>query len=302
MSPTLVVHDAHKTFGDSVALQGAELELQRGELLCLLGPNGAGKTTLIRAIAGRVRLDRGNIELLPEETRRDHQNQLGVVPQEVALYSRLTAKENLEAFGRLHGVPVAELRSRIEWAMEWTGLAARADDLVGTFSGGMQRRLNLACGVLHRPAVVLLDEPTVGVDPQSRARIWEMLAVLRNEGTSLLLTTHQLDEAQQYCQRIVIIDHGRTIAAGSLPDLVAQTMGTHRLVTLTLQRPLETFAAGRLYNQGRALELQLSSLSDELPAVLAQLQQLAVPVQDIQIESASLQSVFLHLTGRELRE
>lgn len=302
MSPTLVVHDAHKTFGDSVALQGAELELQRGELLCLLGPNGAGKTTLIRAIAGRVRLDRGNIELLPEETRRDHQNQLGVVPQEVALYSRLTAKENLEAFGRLHGVPVAELRSRIEWAMEWTGLAARADDLVGTFSGGMQRRLNLACGVLHRPAVVLLDEPTVGVDPQSRARIWEMLAVLRNEGTSLLLTTHQLDEAQQYCQRIVIIDHGRTIAAGSLPDLVAQTMGTHRLVTLTLQRPLDTFSVGRLFNQGRALELQLSSLSDELPAVLAQLQQLAVPVQDIQIESASLQSVFLHLTGRELRE
>lgn len=302
MSPALSVIDAHKTFGDTVALQGAAFELHRGELLCLLGPNGAGKTTLIRAVAGRVRLDRGEIRLPTDRATGDARTPLGIVPQEVALYPRLTARENLEAFGRLHGVHTRELKSRIDWAMDWTGLAARAHDQVGSFSGGMQRRLNLACGVLHRPAVVLLDEPTVGVDPQSRARIWEMLTALRNEGTSLVLTTHQLDEAQQYCERIVIIDHGRTIAAGTLTELISQTMGTQRRVLLSLQKTLDRFPTGVLSQQGRSLELQLTDFATELPSVLEQLHRIGCPVADIQIESASLQSVFLHLTGRELRE
>src|SRR5215203_4822779 len=231
----LSVTNARKSFGAVKALDGASLHLRKGELLGLLGPNGAGKTTLIRAIAGRVRLDSGEITLLgaPLGTGRTPP-ELGIVPQEIALYPLLTARENLAAFGELQGLSGPPLRSQIDWALERTGLADRASEPVKQFSGGMKRRLNIACGVLHRPRIVLLDEPTVGVDPQSRDRIYDMLAALTREGVSLLLTTHHLEEAEARCSRTVIIDHGRAIAEGTLPELVEQTVGRDRLVTLRL--------------------------------------------------------------------
>ena len=210
MEPVLTVQNAVKMFGANKALDNVTLELHKGEWLGLLGPNGAGKTTLVRAIAGRVRMDSGAVTL--PEGRRE---MLGIVPQEISLYAKLTAAENLSCFGKLQGLRGPTLQERVDWALEFTGLADRAADLVGTFSGGMKRRLNIACSVLHHPSVVLLDEPTVGVDPQSRQRIWEMLERLRREGASLLLTTHQLDEAQQVCDRIVVIDRGRIIANGA---------------------------------------------------------------------------------------
>ena len=203
MAEALSINNVHKRFGETAALAGAAFTMQRGECLGLLGPNGAGKSTLIRAIAGRIKLDQGQIELdglllddspAAVEKRRN----LGVIPQELALYSLLTATENLRAFGSLHGVPSAELEDRVNWALDWSGLAPRATEPIKDFSGGMKRRLNIACSVLHRPAVILLDEPTVGVDPQSFERIWEMLNKLREEGATLLLTTHQLHEAQRY--------------------------------------------------------------------------------------------------------
>ncbi|MCE9626607.1 MAG: ABC transporter ATP-binding protein, partial [Candidatus Eisenbacteria bacterium] len=234
----LEIRDARKRFGPTVALDGMSLSLVEGELLGLLGPNGAGKTTLIRAIAGRLKLDAGTITLfgeplLPGRPRRD----LGVVPQENALYPLLTARENLETFGRLLGLDGKRLRERCAWALEWTGLADRARTRVGQFSGGMKRRLNLACGVLHEPRLVLLDEPTVAVDPQSREKIHDMLAALRAAGASLLLSTHYLGEAEARCERIVVVDHGRTVAAGTLPELVqaAGLRGRHvRLTTVGL--------------------------------------------------------------------
>ncbi len=238
MASVLTVRDAEKRFGETCALAGAGLELERGEWLALLGPNGAGKTTLVRSIAGRVRLDGGEIVLLgvrldgASSASRAARAKLGIVPQEVALYPRLTARENLGVFGELLGLAGAELGERRDWALEWTGLAERANEPVKRYSGGMKRRLNIACSVLHRPEVVLLDEPTVGVDPQSRERIWEMLEQLRRGGASLLLTTHQLDEAQQICDRIVIIDHGRDVAAGTFKQLVRDTVGTRRKVTV----------------------------------------------------------------------
>jgi len=194
MTEALRATQAFKCFGTTQALNGAEITLERGQMLLLLGPNGAGKTTLIRAIAGRVRLDRGDIELLghkiigPADLAR---RSLGVVPQDIALYPLLTASENLEVFASFHGLKGAALKDSVGAALNWSDLAERANESIKTFSGGMKRRLNIACGTLHKPEVLLLDEPTVGVDPQSRERIWEMLEKLKQSGTSLVLTTHQ---------------------------------------------------------------------------------------------------------------
>jgi len=302
--PVLRVGEAYKTFGAVRALNGASLELRAGELLGLLGPNGAGKTTLLRAVTGRIRLDRGTIELMGRcLTDAERRRGLGIVPQEIALYPLLTARENLDAFGRLHGVAPGLLRARVDWALEWTGLAERARAPVRSFSGGMKRRLNIACGVLHEPQVVLLDEPTVGVDPQSRERIYEMLARLRAAGASLLLTTHQLEEAEGRCDRVVIIDRGQAIASGTVPELVQRTVGGGREVVLTLDRPLDPTPEGLEAGVHRAqVRAQIADIGSELTALLARMQALGHRVEDIEVRRHGLHAVFLHLTGKELRE
>jgi len=312
-SPVLRIAGARKRYGQTVALEGAALELRAREWLGLLGPNGAGKTTLIRAVAGRVALEAGSIELLgrtltggaadDEPARR----RLGVIPQEIAIYPLLTARENLQIFGALHGVESPLLKERVDWALEFTALAERADELARGFSGGMKRRLNIACGVLHRPEVVLLDEPTVGVDPQSRERIWQMLRELRDAGAALLLTTHQLDEAQQVCDRIAIIDHGKIIANGTMDELVDATIGRGRGVTLTLDAPLPAGALNGdaqrdLQQDGASVRGHVREIARELPALLERIVAAGGVVRDVHIQHPSLQAVFLHLTGRELRE
>lgn len=308
----LTVRDARKSFGSTVALAGASLDLRPGELLALLGPNGAGKTTLIRAIAGRVRLDGGEIRVFDRALDGGRTPpELGIVPQEVAVYPRLTARENLHAFGRLHALSGAELTRQIDWALDRTGLTDRADEPIAQFSGGMRRRLNIACGVLHRPKIVLLDEPTVGVDPQSRDRIYDMLGELAASGVSLLLTTHHLEEAEARCSRTVIIDHGRVIAAGTLAELVDTTVGRFRLVTLRLDAPAGTAAAELTRgakgietdpNDGRVLHARMRDVALELPPLLERVRQAGRTVDDVDVRGPSLQAVFIHLTGRELRE
>jgi ABC-2 type transport system ATP-binding protein len=305
----LTVTHARKAYGAVQALDGASLELRPGELLALLGPNGAGKTTLIRAIAGRVRLDGGDVRVFgrpvtPGTTPRE----LGIVPQELAIYGLLTARENLDAFGRLQGLSGRELAARIDWVLERTGLTERAREPVKQFSGGMKRRLNIACGLLHRPRIVLLDEPTVGVDPQSRDRIYDMLAELAADGVSLLLTTHHLEEAEARCSRTVIIDHGRVIASGSLSDLVEQTVGRHRLVTVRLDRPLDAERDDVLRGlevdatDARVMRMRLTDVAAELPPLLQAIRLDGRAVEDVEVRGPSLQAVFISLTGRELRE
>ncbi|MFI5168434.1 MAG: ABC transporter ATP-binding protein [Thermoanaerobaculales bacterium] len=300
----LAVREARKAFGEVRALDGVSLELEGGELLGLLGPNGAGKTTLVRAIAGRVCLDAGGIEI--EGHALDGNGArvaLGLVPQEVAIYPLLTARENLEVFGRFHGLGGDELRRAVGWALEWTGLGGRDRESVKRFSGGMRRRLNIACGVLHAPRVILLDEPTVGVDPQSRERIYDMLAELKRNGASLLLTTHQLEEAEARCDRVVIIDHGRNVASGTVAELTARAVGGRHTVTVTLDRPPAAPPAG--FAATDAPEVLIATVADveaELPALLHRLRDAGSAVRDLQVRRPGLAEVFITLTGRELRE
>jgi ABC-2 type transport system ATP-binding protein len=300
----LRIEGARKSFGATEALKGLTMGLGAGEMLALLGPNGAGKTTLIRALSGRVRLDGGRVTLFGRElSPGDPRPELGVVPQEIALYPLLTARENLEVFGRLQGVTAPRLAERVRWALEWTGLADRTKEPVKGFSGGMKRRLNLACGVLHEPKVVLLDEPTVGVDPQSREKIYEMLAALRAAGASLLVTTHYLEEAEARCERIVIMDRGVALAAGTLPELVERAGLSGRRVRLSLDAPLERAPEGfALEADGGVLTATLSDVAAELPALLARVRTAGRNVRDLDVRAASLQAVFLELTGKDLRE
>jgi ABC-2 type transport system ATP-binding protein len=302
----LTVANATKTFGKVRALDGASFELAEGELLALLGPNGAGKTTLIRGITGRVRLDGGEIRLFGRPlTAGVTPPELGIVPQEVALYPLLTARENLATFGRLQGLSGATLARQIDWVLERTGLADRASEPVKQFSGGMRRRLNIACGIVHRPRVLLLDEPTVGVDPQSRDHIYDVLAELRASGVSLLLTTHHLEEAEARCSRTVIIDHGKVIASGTLPELVDLTVGRHRLVTLRVDAPVDASVRNGLDVDAadpRVVRARLTDVGAELPPLLDRLRASGRSVEDVDVRGPSLQAVFIHLTGRELRE
>jgi ABC-2 type transport system ATP-binding protein len=329
MEAVLTVRGAEKRYGGTRALAGVDLTLARGRWLGLLGPNGAGKTTLVRAIAGRVRLDAGRITLYGAELdansdrAREARRRLGVVPQELALYERLTAVENLTVFGQLHGVTGRTLRERVSWALAWSALADRAGDRVAGFSGGMKRRLNIACSVLHQPDVLLLDEPTVGVDPQSREAIWEMLDELRARGTALLLTTHHLDEAQEVCEEIVIVDHGRVVAAGTLEALIAENLGARRSVVLSVERAPgragETADAGAVIRaacsgepglrdiedllvDGHIVRCTVSEVATSLPALLGHLHRAGFAVGDIEVSPPRLHTLFLHLTGQELRE
>jgi ABC-2 type transport system ATP-binding protein len=286
----LRVSDAKKRFGRTTALDGASFDLREGELLALLGPNGAGKTTLIRAVAGRVRLDEGHVTLFDRHVIAGNTPpELGIVPQEIALYPLLTARENLRIFGRLQGLAGGALNASVDWALERTALMDRQKEAVRSFSGGMKRRLNIACGIVHKPRVLLLDEPTVGVDPQSRDRIYETLAELAATGVSMVLTTHHLEEAEARCSRTVIIDHGRVIAAGTLPELVDRTVGKDRLVTLRL-------------SDGQVESARMRDVATELPPMLERVRASGRLVDDVEVRGPSLQSVFIHLTGRELRE
>ena len=292
-----------KSFGSQPALQDVSFDLKHGELLALLGPNGAGKTSLIRCVSGQLTPDKGSITLAGKPLlRKSDRQSLGFVPQELAIYPDLTAIENLRVFGRFHGLRRGRLEDAVEWALDWTGLAARGNDLTRTFSGGMRRRVNIACGVLHQPKVLLLDEPTVGVDPQSRELIFAMLLELKERGTSILLTTHHLDEAEQRSDRIVVIDHGRIIAEGTLDELIANTVGSSRHVRIRTDRVNHSVQCGRWDSELPLLHAAVDDVAAELPDLLGALDAESVSVEDVEVRSPSLHTVFIHLTGRELRE
>lgn len=300
----LRVENVWKKYGSNQALRGTSFSVKAGERLALLGPNGAGKTTLIRTMCGRIRPDSGRVLLFDRPIQEPSVlQQLGVIPQDLAIYPDLTARENLECFGRLHGLRSTRLKDRVDWALDWIGLTDRAHDLTSKFSGGMKRRVNIACGVLHKPRVLLLDEPTVGVDPQSRQRIFDMLDELHFQGTSIVLTTHHLDEAEQRSDRIVIVDHGQVIAEGELSELIANTTGTQRLVTMDISGLMVAAPVGIRWDQERNRYLaSVDNVAEELPKILDRIQSVGGLVKDLEVHQPNLHDVFLYLTGKELRE
>jgi ABC-2 type transport system ATP-binding protein len=305
-SPPLRVDSLVKRFGEMTALDGITLELHSGECLGLLGPNGAGKSTLIRSIMGRVIPDAGTISVFGAQAdSMSARTVLGWVPQELALYPRLTCRENLQSFGRYHGLGGLALTQAVTQCLGWATLADRAGELVKNFSGGMKRRLNMAAGLIHHPKLALMDEPTAGVDPQSRNHIFEMIGTLRGEGMSIVYTTHYMEEAERLCDRIAIVDHGKVIALGTNADLVRDAFGSRSQVLARFAGAQERVADWVAQRGGKVVggsaQFTIEHPTD-ISGLLEASERAGLELVDVSLRKPNLESVFLRLTGRELRD
>jgi len=307
----LKVQGLFKAFGAIRAVDAVSFEVHPGEIYGLLGPNGAGKTTTISMISGLLKPDAGEVFVAdtpfwsnPQKAKRI----MGVVPQELALYEELTGRENLQFWGRMAGLSSAVARTRAAELLEALLLTDRAGDAVKTYSGGMKRRINLGCALLHRPQLLLLDEPTVGIDPQARMNILEFIRGLRASGTAVLYTTHYLEEAETLCHRIGIIDHGRLLAEGTLGEL-QERLGGDRVFVLEadfLEASPESwngFLQRFRIIQKTERQLVVAAIGQRDPSdCLKELLNLPVRVENATLKRPSLNDVFLQLTGRDLRE
>ncbi len=308
----LECRDLHKRFGTTVAVEGVSLQVSAGETYGLLGPNGAGKTTTISMICGLLEADAGEVVVAGQRlTTRSVEAKaaIGYVPQELAIYPDLTARENLRFFAQLYGMAPGRSRVRVAEVLDVIGLADRADDQARTYSGGMQRRLNIGIGLLHRPRLLILDEPTVGVDPQSRNAILESVEHLSSEGMAVLYTTHYMEEAERLCDRIGIVDLGQVKAEGTRAELVA-LVGQHDRVVIEASGGLERAADAMASLPGvvaaSAADGSLALIVDDartlLPELLRAATDAGAAVRGVDVDQPDLEAVFLHLTGRALRD
>lgn len=307
----LKVEGLVKSFGTIRAVDSVSFQVAPGEIYGLLGPNGAGKTTTISIICGLLKPDAGQVFVAGTPFWSDPQKAksiMGVVPQELALYDELSGRENLEFWGRMAGLTPRDAKMRTTELLEALTLTDRAQDAVKAYSGGMKRRINLGCALLHRPQLLLLDEPTVGIDPQARLNILEFIRKLRAAGTAILYTTHYLEEAETLCQRIGIIDHGRVLAEGTLSEL-QERLGGDRLFVLEADfkdaTPESWDGFHRRFRVIQKSERQLvvGAIGARDPSeCLRDLLSLPVRVENVTLKRPSLNDVFLQLTGRELRE
>ena len=312
----LEVCHLRKTFGKLVAVEDVSFTVAAGEVFGLLGPNGAGKSTTMNMVAGLLAPDDGTIRLNGEEVdpeNREMRQALGVVPQDLAIYPDLTARENLDFFGRIYGIKGRELKSRISDALERTGLASRADDRAGTFSGGMKRRLNFGVALLHRPKLLILDEPTVGVDPQSRAHLLDCVRDLSREGIAAVYASHYMEEVETICQRVAIVDRGRVLACDHIKTLLSRMSAD---LCLHVSKPAADFAE-RLHGLGK-LESSVNGsatiivprqqgeterrLNETLEQILNLLGEDDVNLRGVETNDANLERLFIQLTGSRLRD
>ncbi len=295
----LSARDLVKTYGSTKAVQGVSFEVGRGEAFALLGPNGAGKSTTLHMLVGALRPDGGRVRIDGEGDPADPttRQRIGIAPQDLAIYEELSAEENLAFFGRIQGLRGQRLAERIEWGLGLAGLAPRRKDRAETFSGGMKRRLNLACAAVHEPRLLLCDEPTVGVDPQSRNHIFESIEALRAGGCTLLYTTHYMEEAERLCDRVAIMDQGKILALDSVGALIDAHGGAAVVEVELAKAPLDATAL-----PGTLDGLTLRVESDDPLATVQALGQAGLEIRRLRIDRPDLERVFLHLTGRSLRD
>ena len=303
-----------KSYGSRAVVSDLSLSVRAGEIVGLLGPNGAGKSTTVAMLCGLVAADRGQVFVGEGASRqpltensRDAKRRIGVVPQELSIYENLGAAANLELFGALYGLSGALLKERVDAALTLVGLADRAKDKPQTFSGGMKRRLNIAAALVHDPDILIFDEPTVGVDPQSRNAIFDNLEALRGRGKALLYTTHYMEEAERLCDRIVIVDHGKVVASDTLAGIERLLPATQSLEIevdglVDLQALAVLPGIDKPTQEGAMLRAGVADLARDTPALLTALAASGHRVTRVASARANLEDVFLSLTGRQLRD
>jgi ABC-2 type transport system ATP-binding protein len=311
-SKAIKVQDLHKNFGDIYAVQGISFDVQVGEVFSLLGPNGAGKSTTISMISCLLAPTKGDVLVMGHSIKGKQMNvkaAIGVVPQDIALYEDLSARENLNFWGKMYGLRGAALKQRVNEVLDLIGLTDRQKGRVGKFSGGMKRRLNIGIALLHRPQVLILDEPTVGIDPQSRRNILDSVMVFKQQGMTVLYTTHYMEEAQELSDHIAIMDNGKLIACGTNDELV-KIVGEMDRITLEIStdsaQVIDQWQAIEGVQQVTAengiLELLVDDSNLVLPRLFETATQAGVRITSVDIQEPNLEAVFLHLTGKALRD
>jgi linearmycin/streptolysin S transport system ATP-binding protein len=306
------VQDLKRSFGDLQAVKDVRFEARTGEVLSLLGPNGAGKSTTISMLSGLLAPDAGDACIMGHSVRSDVEAAkacLGVVPQEIALYPDLSARENLVFWGKMYGLRGQELQTRVDEVLAVIGLTDRQKDRVGTFSGGMKRRVNIGAALLHHPAVVIMDEPTVGIDPQSRRHILDNVKELNHQGMTVLYTTHYMEEAAELSDHIAIMDQGKVIAYGTHDELI-RLVGEQTRVDLTTSVPGENLLAAfqavsgvsQVSSQNGTVTILVDDSNRVLPGLFEAANREGARITSVDIQEPNLEAVFLHLTGRALRD
>ncbi|TCK92642.1 ABC-2 type transport system ATP-binding protein [Natranaerovirga hydrolytica] len=310
MKEIITVNGLEKNYKDKKVIQGMSFEVKCGEILCFLGPNGAGKSTIINILTGTLSYDKGDIRYAGEKLKKNDKHfkqNIGVVPQDIALYEDLSAEQNLKFFASLYGLKGQELKERVIKSLEFSGLLNRGKEKVNTFSGGMKRRLNIACAIAHQPQILIMDEPTVGIDPQSRKHILESVKKMKEEGMTIIYTTHYMEEVEEISTRILIMDQGNIIATGTKESLKEQIINSKKYSIevddchkVNIDSFYQIEGVKEVSIKGNKLEITTLVSVENLDKLIGKLIDDGIRINHLTYQSESLETVFLNLTGRNL--